>query len=149
MKKSSINPFKNLMNRKIASHKPDSVSNSLELCHLSGSAVTDEIYLPTPWRWTSSPHPTESGTNIHGIAPHRVYLVPLQPYCTCFLLHLSSLGSAERTGVTRYAALWCPDFPPSAVTESDKVACCYKDRDLGIKFRTRQKLYMVEITLTT
>jgi len=32
---------------------------------------------------------------ILGIAPHRVYLVSLQPDCTCFLLHLS-----------------CPDFMP-------------------------------------
>ena len=27
---------------------------------------------------------------ILSIAPHRVYLISLQPYCTCFLLHWSS-----------------------------------------------------------
>ena len=25
--------------------------------------------------------------SVHGIAPHRVYLISLQPNCTCFLLH--------------------------------------------------------------
>jgi len=28
--------------------------------------------------------------DILSVAPHRVYLISLQPYCTCFLLHLSS-----------------------------------------------------------
>ena len=27
--------------------------------------------------------------DILGVAPHRVYLISLQPNCTCFLLHLS------------------------------------------------------------
>ena len=27
---------------------------------------------------------------ILGVAPYRVYLIALQPYCTCFLLHWSS-----------------------------------------------------------
>ncbi len=31
-------------------------------------------------------------------------------------------------GVTRYAALWCPDFPPSTTVESDKAACFCKIR---------------------
>src|SRR5690606_17608137 len=67
----------------------------------------------------------ESETDIHGIAPHRVYLISLQPNCTCFLLHLSFLGYAETTGVTRYAALWCPDFP-SRLNRDDKAACICK-----------------------
>jgi transcription elongation factor GreA len=37
-------------------------------------------------------------------------LISLQPNCTCFLLHWSA-SPKRRTGVTRYAALWCPDFP--------------------------------------
>ena len=32
---------------------------------------------------------TERIFNIRSIAPHRVYLISLQPNCTCFLLHLS------------------------------------------------------------
>jgi len=28
--------------------------------------------------------------DILSVAPHRVYLISLQPYCTCFLLHWSS-----------------------------------------------------------
>ena len=31
-----------------------------------------------------------SNTGIHGVSPHRVYLISLQPNCTCFLLHWSS-----------------------------------------------------------
>nr|AOE08161.1 hypothetical protein [uncultured bacterium] len=47
---------------------------------------------------------------ILGVAPHRVYMISLQPNCTCFLLHWS-YPPRRMTGVTRYTALWCPDFP--------------------------------------
>src|SRR5690606_32700752 len=67
--------------------------------------------------------------DIHGIAPHRVYLISLQPNCTCFLLHWSFSNESEKTGVTRYAALWCPDFPPFH-RKSDKATCSYKNRKL-------------------
>ena len=30
-----------------------------------------------------------SNTGLHGVSPHRVYLISLQPNCTCFLLHWS------------------------------------------------------------
>ena len=53
------------------------------------------IYLPVPLPIRCSCLPPDMDeppliAGIHSIAPHRVYLVSLQPNCTCFLLHLSS-----------------------------------------------------------
>jgi len=68
-----------------------------------------------------------SNTDLHDVAPHRVYLISLQPYL--YLLSVAlvlSLPLTRRTGVTRYAALWCPDFPPWTrinPVHSDKVTC--------------------------
>jgi hypothetical protein len=54
--------------------------------------------------------------------------------CTCFLLHLS-FPFARTTGVTRYASLWCPDFPLRPKRRGDKAVCFAK---VGF--------YIVEIT---
>src|SRR5690606_27777700 len=53
------------------------------------------IYLG-PWlpkgsnRLPSSLGVQPSNTGLHGVSPHRVYLISLQPNCTSFLLHWSS-----------------------------------------------------------
>jgi len=65
--------------------------------------------------WGSSRLPTSSrallsDAGLLGVSPYRVYLVSLQPNCTFFLLHWS-YPPKRTTGVTRYTALWCPDFP--------------------------------------
>ena len=46
---------------------------------------------------------------LFGLAPHRVYLVSLQHYL--YILSVALVLTSRWTGVTRYAALWCPDFP--------------------------------------
>ena len=48
-------------------------------------------------------------TDLHGVAPYRVYLVSLQPYL--YILSVALVLISRWTGVTRYTALWCPDFP--------------------------------------
>jgi hypothetical protein len=50
-------------------------------------------------------------TNILEISPHRVYLVSLQHYLYILSVALVLAQLLEMTGVTRYASLWCPDFP--------------------------------------
>ena len=55
--------------------KPDSVF-PWNPYHLSKRNITAALYLPTPRRRADSP--TIAG--IHGISPHRVYLVSLQHY---------------------------------------------------------------------
>ena len=89
--------------------KPDSVSPR-DPYHLSGCNITVTIYLPTPRHRASSP--TIAG--IHDISPHRVYLVSLQHYLYILsvALVLPRVLHTLVTGITRYAALWCPDFPP-------------------------------------
>lgn len=47
--------------------------------------------------------------DILGIAPHRVYRISLQHYL--YLLSVALVLTSLWTGITRYAALWCPDFP--------------------------------------
>lgn len=65
-------------------------------CYLSTSCIATRLELITP-RFSGRAAPifnTEGTsllkrTDILTIAPQRVYLVSLQPNCTCFLLHLS------------------------------------------------------------
>ena len=44
-----------------------------------------------------------------GVAPYRVYLISLWHYP--YILSVALVLALRRTGVTRYSALWCPDFP--------------------------------------
>ncbi len=55
-------------------------------------------------------------TDLHGVAPYRVYLVSLQPYL--YILSVALVLISRWTGVTRYTALWCPDFPPCPELDS-------------------------------
>jgi hypothetical protein len=59
--------------------------------------------------------------DILGISPHRVYLVSLQHYL--YILSVALVLTSRWTGVTRYVAIWCPDFPPSAKANDDKAVC--------------------------
>jgi hypothetical protein len=45
------------------------------------------------------------------LAPRRVYLVSLQHYL--YILSVALVLTSRWTGVTRYVAIWCPDFPPA------------------------------------
>ena len=65
-------------------------------------------------------------TGLHGIAPHRVYLVSLQHYLYILSAALVLKLKIVSTGVTRYAMLWCPDFPLFKFMNSDKAVCCAK-----------------------
>lgn len=94
--------------------------------HLSGVYITAPFYLPTLLHRASS-----SQTQVY-MAFHRIEFTwfHYSLTCTCFLLHLSS-PKIERvhfrvTAVSRYAALWCPDFPPCSVfilLHGDKAVC--------------------------
>lgn len=91
-----------------AGHKPDSVYPELT------SQGIPIIYLG-PWLPKGSNRlPFGSGvqpssTDLHDVSPHRVYMVSLQHYL--YILSVALVRIFRRTGVTRYAALWCPDFP--------------------------------------
>lgn len=100
----------NAVSLKKAGHKPDSVS--LELLH--GLPI---IYLGQKLPFGSNRLPFSSGvqpsnTDLHDVAPYRVYLVSLQHYL--YILSVALVLISRWTGVTRYTALWCPDFPPPA-----------------------------------
>jgi len=76
-------------------HKPDSVRYKNVLI----------IYLVYTLLYSSSCLPLRIGrvpssSNIRSIAPRRVYLVSLQPNCTCFLLHLSSVHTGRMLSAT-------------------------------------------------
>ena len=64
-----------------------------DACYLSTIYITANLELFTPrfsQRATASFRISSKTLDILNIASHRVYLVSLQPNCTCFLLHLSS-----------------------------------------------------------
>lgn len=78
--------------------------------HLSGLRVTPQLYLST-LRQGRAALSGKPGADILEISPHRVYLISLQHYL--YILSVALVLIAMRpTGVTRYAALRCPDFPP-------------------------------------
>nr|AOE09000.1 hypothetical protein [uncultured bacterium] len=63
--------------------------------------------------------------SILDIAPHRVYLGSLQHYL--YILSVALVLSQNEFGMTavsRYAILWCPDFPIHCWI--NKAACCRK-----------------------
>jgi len=47
--------------------------------------------------------------SLFGLAPCRVYLISLQHYL--YILSVALVLTLRWTGVTRYIALWSPDFP--------------------------------------
>lgn len=58
---------------------------------LSSPIIYLGFWLPkTSIRLPSSTGVPPLNTGLHGVSLHRVYLISLQPYCTSFLLHLSS-----------------------------------------------------------
>ncbi len=60
-------------------------------------------------------------SNVHSIAPHRVYLVSLQPNCTYFLLHLSSPTEVEWRMLSAMLLYGVRTFL-HAIKRSDKMA---------------------------
>jgi len=78
--------------------------------------------------------------DILGISPHRVYLVSLQHYLYILSVALVLALFLTPTGVTRYASLWCPDFPPPNELSDDKAVCgakvaIYQRRISHLNFR--------------
>ena len=58
-----------------------------------------------------------SNVGICGISPHRVYLISLQHYLYMLSVALVLCRPlADMTAVSRYASLWCPDFPPRKIS---------------------------------
>ena len=98
-------PF-DLVNKKRANHKPDSVLIIAYKC-LSFISVNDCSLALTAYPPTSGEQPSSAG--LRGVAPHRVYLISLWHYP--YILSVALVLASRRTGVTRYDALWCPDFP--------------------------------------
>ena len=83
----------------------------MEPYHLSRFCITTKLKLPTLQHRTSRPYLTEARVvDILGISPHRVYLVSLQHYL--YILSVALVLTFRWMGVTHYATLWCPDFPP-------------------------------------
>ena len=72
---------------KTAGHKPDSVypvKTGTPVIYLDPRLPGGSIRLPA----SSDVQPSFAG--LYGVSPHRVYLISLQPNCTCFLLHWSA-----------------------------------------------------------
>jgi len=46
---------------------------------------------------------------LHGIAPHRVYLISLQHYL--YILSVALFLISQSAAINHYDALWCSDFP--------------------------------------
>ncbi|MEP7093309.1 MAG: hypothetical protein ABI793_04560, partial [Flavobacterium sp.] len=70
--------------------------------------------------------------------------VSLQHYLYILSVALVLALLLRPTGVTRYASLWCPDFPPPAEAGDDKAVCAakvtlYNRRILILKFRFSTK----------
>ena len=90
-----------------AGHKPDSVNpeafQGLLIIYLGPWLPIDSNRLP----FSLGVQP--SNTDLHDVAPHRVYLVSLQH--NLYILSVALVLILQWTGVTRYTALWCPDFP--------------------------------------
>jgi hypothetical protein len=93
-----------ILRKKRANHKPDSVPQKRCLSFIWAWYYYQTLttYPPTG---ASSPH----NAGLHGVAPHRVYLISLRHYP--YILSVALVLASRRTGVTRYVALWCPDFP--------------------------------------
>lgn len=87
--------------------KPDSVCNH----HSSRPVIADKLEHPTrdlrKWPFLD---PLLDQFRLFGLAPRRVYLVSLQHYL--YILSVALVLTLRWTGVTRYVAMWCPDFPP-------------------------------------
>src|SRR5512140_1166722 len=57
---------------------------------------------------------------LFGVAPRRDW--PFHPDLTGYV-SVPLIRALRRTGVTRYAALWSPDFPLHPCGRSDRLAC--------------------------
>ena len=62
-------------------------------------------------RRTCRPLPIAWDVGIHGIAPHRVYMVSLQH--DLYILSVALVLASRLVVISHYAALWCSDFPPN------------------------------------
>ena len=86
------------------------------IIYLGTQLLTCSIFLP----FDNGREPLNA--DILEISPHRVYLVSLQHYLYLLSVALVLIQFLEPTGVTRYASLWCPDFPPRH-KRGDKAVC--------------------------
>src|SRR5690606_37265112 len=82
--------------------------------HLSRLSITQKFHLPTLQLVRAA-----LNVGLRGISPNRVYLISLQHYL--YILSVALVLTSRRTGVIRYSALWCPDFPLTKA--SDKTVC--------------------------
>jgi hypothetical protein len=57
---------------------------------------------------------------LHGIAPHRVYLISLQH--DLYILSVALFLTSRLVAVNHYVALWCSDFPQRQ-KRCDKAIC--------------------------
>ena len=96
-------------------YKPGSVSRLLEILiiYLGTQLLMCSIFLP----FDNGRGPLNA--DILEISPHRVYLVSLQLNLYILSVALVLIRLLELTGVTRYATLWCPDFPLYSELDSE------------------------------
>ena len=113
--------------KKRANHKPDSVLISSDKC-LSFISDNDCSLAQTAYPPTLDEPPSSVG--LRGVAPHRVYLISLWHYP--YILSVALVLASRRTGVTRYDALWCPDFPLHC---SDKLICSFSGAKIIIFYQ--------------
>ena len=66
-------------------------------------------YQKTLAAYPSVLHVPNSSTDLHGIAPHRVYMISLQ--LNLYILSVALFLTSRSMAVSHYAALWCSDFP--------------------------------------
>jgi len=108
--------------------KPDSVHfyfswDGLLKCKNALSFIWTSGYPECSIRLPFNSDVQPSDADVFGVSPHRVYLISLQPYLYLLSVALVLPHICGVTGVTRYVALWCPDFPPRSQDRSDKEAC--------------------------
>src|SRR5690554_5544601 len=104
--------------KKKQAYKPGSVANpdsnrdgTLSFIWAQGCPYALSAYPPA---LGGNPYPVRNrDAGLRGISPHRVYLISLQHdlyiLSVALVLPRSKFGT---TAVSRYASLWCPDFPP-------------------------------------
>ena len=78
-------------------------------------------YQKTLAAYPSTLYVPHSSVDLHGIAPHRVYLISLQ--LNLYILSVALFLTSRPMAVNHYAALWCSDFPLVAKANSDKAIC--------------------------
>ena len=92
------------LNRKKQIYKPNSVLKKEPL-----SFIYVYCYQKTLAAYPSVLYVPHSNTDLHGIAPHRVYMISLQ--LNLYILSVALFLTSRSMAVSHYAALRCSDFP--------------------------------------